>query len=146
MEELEQPMIGVLGPFRDYFTLVFVSAVGVIQVAAALSGLRGLMFLGDRRMAGLLGTALAVGVFLWYILSAPRNLPDTAGGLSGNQSAWLFSAASATAIAFTLAGSSVVNWRLRVSDHQHESGLDALRSTTFLWAVVRTLIAAWKRP
>ena len=138
-------MIGVLGPFLDYFILVFASVVGVIQVAAASSGLRGLMFLGDRRMAGLLGAVLAVGVFLWYILSAPRNLPDTAGGLSGNQSAWLFSAASAAAIAFTLAGSSVVNRRLRVSDHQYESGLDALRSTTFLWAVVRTLSAAWKR-
>jgi len=135
----------MIGPFVDYFILAFVASVGAIQVAAAWSGLRGMMFLGSRAVSTLGGAGMAVGVLLWYTLSTERNLPDTGGGLSGNQSAWLFSAAASAAIAFSLVGTSLVNWRLGSKGEAYEPGLDALRRTTFLRAIALTLRGVWKR-
>lgn len=135
----------MIGPFVDYSIFVFAAAVGVIQVAAALNGLRGLCFIPHLKASGVAGAGLTVAAYLWYILSAPRNLPDTAGGLSGNQAAWVFSASVAAALAFSLVGTSVVHWRSAPADAGGAPGIDALRRTTFARAILSTVRRVWDR-
>lgn len=119
----------------EYFLFVFVAALGVLQVAAAYSRLDGLLLLRRRAVAGLVGLALAVGAFLWFFASGPRNVPDTQGGLDGNAQAGLFAAAAGAALAVTLVVSSLLNSR-RAGGAVQGLGLDALRNTTYARALL----------
>ena len=119
----------------DYFLLVFVSACGVLQIAAAQSGLRGLMFFACPLRSQISGLLMVVGVFLWFFLSAPRNLPDTGGGLDGNAQTALFAAGAGAALAFTLLLSSLKNFFLGDGNGPYNSGLEALKETNYLRAL-----------
>ncbi len=130
------------GPFvLDYCLLGFLATLGVVQMAAARNGLTGLVFVRHRPTAFLLGMALAVGVFLWFFLSEPRNIADTEGGLDGNQTAGYFTVSAGTAVILTLLVSSLSN-RYLTRDGPFAAGLDALRETTY----IRSLARALKRP
>ena len=127
------------GPFvLDYCLLVFLSALGVVQIAAAANGLVGLLFIRHRTASLLLGAVLVVGAFLWFFLSEPRNIPDTADGLDGNQTAGLFAVAAGAAVMLTLLASSLRNRRLS-RQGPLPAGLDALRETTYLRALAHAL-------
>jgi hypothetical protein len=126
----------------DYFIMAFVGAVGVLQMAASRSSLRGVLFFQSRRLSGVLGGLALVGAFLWFYISEPRNLPDTNGGLSGNEDAWLFCAASTLAILFTFAVTSVVNRKMG-RDTNCPPGICALRHTTFYTAFKRAVRKLW---
>jgi hypothetical protein len=135
-----------MSPFAlDYFLFVFVAACGVIQIAAAYSALRGLLFFRSRPLAALLGLLLVAFAFLWFFLSEPRNIPDTEGGLDGNQQAGLFAAAAASAIAFTLLLSSILNLPMGSIRRAYAPGLDALKETTYIKALISTLMKLWER-
>ncbi len=130
------------GPFvLDYCLLGFLATLGVVQMAAARNGLTGLLFVRHRPTSFLLGMALAVGVFLWFFLSEPRNIADTEGGLDGNQTAGYFTVSAGSAVILTLLVSSLTNRYLR-RDGPFAAGLDALRETTY----VRSLARVLKRP
>ena len=130
------------GPFvLDYCLLGFLATLGVVQMAAARNGLTGLLFFRHRPTSFLLGMALAVGVFLWFFLSEPRNIGDTEGGLDGNQTAGYFTVSAGSAIILTFLVSSLSN-RYLPRDGPFAAGLDALRETTYL----RSLARALKRP
>ena len=86
----------------DYFLLVFVAASGVLQMAASQSGLKGMMFFSRPSHSLITGLVMIVGAFLWFFLSAPRNVPDTQGGLDGNTQTGLFAAGAGAALVFTL--------------------------------------------
>ena len=135
------------GPFAlDYFVFVFVAALGVLQAVAAYSDLRGLLLIRSRPLAFFLGLAAASLAFIWFFASEPRNLPDTQGGLDGNQSAGLFAVAAGSALLLTLLFPSVVNRSLGTRGQPLDPGLDALRETTFLKALsLRTLREQFKR-
>ena len=94
----------------DYCILVFLVAFGVIQVAAAGNKLRGLLILPSRQASMLAGAVLIAGPVAWFFLSEPRNVPDTAGGLDGNQQFAYFFAGLAGALVFTLL---ITSWRNR---------------------------------
>lgn len=128
----------------DYFLFVFVAALGVLQMAAAYSSLNGLLYIRPRALAFLLGLAVTVGAFVWFFVSEPRNIPDSAGGLDGNQSAGLFALGMLFALLWTLVMSSIVNRSMsRIA--QPGSGLDALKDTTYLGALRTTLKRLWSR-
>ncbi|MBM3939880.1 MAG: hypothetical protein FJ318_03100 [SAR202 cluster bacterium] len=128
---------------RDYLLLVFISAVGILQLAAANADLRGLLLLRPwPRTSRWLGTALVVGSFAWFFFGGtPRNLPDTAGGLDGNAQARWFVVGTLGAAVFTAIVTSIVNARWGIDDgwdpgHSPSppAGLTWLRRTTFLRA------------
>lgn len=126
----------------DYLILCFLSSLGVLQIAAAHSRLRGLLFFQSPFRSTALGLALVACGFTWFFAPGPRLLPDTAGGLNGNQQALLFSVSAGTAIFSTMLGSSLVNHR-RFTARVGAGGLEALRETTYLHAIQSKLKELW---
>ena len=127
------------GPFiLDYFLLVLFAASGLFQIVGVCKGLSGLLLLRHRYGSFLLGLVLLVGSFTWFYLSEDRNVPDTAGGLNGNQQFAYFFAGLAAALASTLAIASLVNRRLGAADLPPEPGLDALKRSNYLRALLHT--------
>ena len=135
------------GPFAlDYSILVFVAALGVVQMAAARSSLRGILFLPSRLGAFVAGLALTTLAFLWFFLSEPRNIPDTEGGLDGNQTAGYFAVAAGSAVILTLLLTSLSN-RCMGGVRSLEPGLEAMRQTTYMRALAHALKhLGWIRP
>ena len=136
----------MVGPFiLDYLVFVFLAALGVLQMVAAYSALRGLLFVKSRPHAFLVGLATTALAFIWFFLSEPRNVPDTDGGLDGNEMAGLFSVAAGTALMLTLLVTSISNRGIRGGGQPLYRGLDTLRETTYLNALLSTLKDLWKR-
>ena len=123
----------------DYFLMVFLAASGLFQIVGARTGLAGILLLKRRSWSFLLGLVLLVGSFTWFYFSEDRNVPDTAGGLNGNQQFAFFFAGLAAALVSTLAIASLVNRRLGAGDLPPEPGLDALKRTNYVRALLRTL-------
>ena len=127
------------GPFvLDYCLFVFLAAMGVVQMAAARNFLTAVLFIRHRPLAFLSGAALTAGVFVWFFVSEPRNIPDTAGGLDGNQTAGYFAISAGSAVILTLLLSSWIN-RDMPRDGPIAAGLDALRRTTYTRALAHAL-------
>lgn len=110
----------------EYFLFVFVSAVGVFQLAAARARLRGLLFLPRPWQSALLGLlALAAG-FSWFFLSGNRNRP----GVEGGQQVFLMPLAALLALIFSYA---VASFQHRASPPPPQaSGLESLRESSLL--------------
>jgi hypothetical protein len=130
----------VTGSFiADYLILVFLSSCGVFQMAAAWNGLNGLLLLPRSVPSFALGAAACVAAGCWFFLSEPRNVPDTALGLNGNEQFGYFFAGSGLGLAFTLAVSTIVSTlrtaRSGASRNQIPKGLDALREFNYLQAL-----------
>jgi hypothetical protein len=87
----------------DYVVLVFLGACGVLQIAAAHARIHGLLFLRRPAHATALGVVLVVVGLVWFFGPGPRHVPDTAGGLDGNDQGAYFAIAAGAAVAFTLA-------------------------------------------
>ena len=128
----------------DYFILVFVAAMGVLQMIASRREFRGMLLVPAPSVAFVLGLFAAVAAFVWFFASEFRNLSDTEGGLDGNRAASMFSAASALAVFTTLVLSSLVNRSLGKDGQTAAPGLDALGYTTYLRALRVSLKALWK--
>ena len=136
----------MVGSFTlDYLLFVFIAAFGTLQMAAAYGALRGLLFIRARLPAFCAGLVITVVAFLLFFLTEPRNVPDTEGGLDGNETAGLFTLGAGSALVLTLILSSISNRALGKGQQQHVSGLDALRETTYLNALASTLKDIWKR-
>ena len=108
----------------DYFTLVFFASCGVFQMAAAYNGLRGLLFLQDRRLSFFLGLVLLAAAFAWFFLSGSRNLPDTHQGLNGYGQFGYFFAGFGAGLTFTLLVSSLSNRTLGEGHFRLPPGVD----------------------
>jgi len=116
----------------EYFYLVLIAAVGVIQAAVAYNGFRGISFFSHKIsaylfMAVTLGPVLA-SFFTW-------NERNPTGVIEGAQQFGLFMLAIVASIGFTLAMSSLLNhWTFRGNDIEH-NGLEALKEATFFQAI-----------
>ena len=130
-------MVGAF--FLDYLVFVFIAALGVLQMVAAYSALRGILFIRSRRLAFLSGLVTTVLAFLWFFISEPRNVPDTDGGLNGNQMSGLFAVGAGMALALTLLLSSIRNRTMGRDSRRTNNGLDALRETNYLNALYGTI-------
>ncbi len=133
-------MTFMAGPFAlDYFVFILIATLGALQAVAAYKGLMGLLFIRVRSVAflgGLIATALA---FLWFFISEPRNLPDTGGGLDGNQMGGIFALAAGSGVIFTFLVSSIINRAMSNGESHPHHGLDAMRETTYIKALVSTV-------
>ena len=74
----------------DYFLLVFVACVGVVQVAASSGRMTGLLIFKSPLVARTLGSAVAVSAFVWFFSTGTRNINDYEGGLDGPTQALFF--------------------------------------------------------
>ena len=132
----------------DYFILVFIASCGVIQIAAAYSRLHGLLILARPCMSTSLGLLLTLTPIIWFFISEPRNVPDTADGLDGNQQAALFTIGAIAAIFVTLVVSSLRNIRMKPSLTHENSGLDALSKSNYvnaLYTRIKSQLDKWHR-
>ncbi|MCL2149407.1 MAG: hypothetical protein FWH51_00495 [Dehalococcoidia bacterium] len=137
----------------EYSLLVFIAGLGVLQVAAAYGGFRGLLIApGEVRVrpfpsrriftisreafggifAAVTITPSLVDFFFW-------NRRNETGIIEGAEQAGFFVLAMASAVAFTFLFSSLINhWRLRRNEARG-TGLEALKDITWAQAVMRSL-------
>jgi len=110
----------------DYFIMVFVASLGVMQAAASVGGLRGLLVFKNPLIARTLGIAIAIAAIVWFFAVAERNINDYEGGLDSNQQGLLFFLAVAASGVLTCALTSLWNRRMTnsrpVDRHSRESG------------------------
>ncbi len=123
----------------DYYLLTFAATVGVIQIAASLGRLRGLLFLPSLPAARLLGLAVTLGSIVWFFSVADRNVNDTEGGLDANAQAILFLLGAVSALAVTLITSTLINFKMTPAPGSAADGLDALRSASYFRALAESL-------
>ena len=156
----------------DYFLMVFVASLGVMQAAASIGGLRGLLVFKNPLIARALGIGVAIAAVAWFFLLEERNINDYEGGLDSNEQGLLFFLAVAASGMFTCVLTSLLNWRMAgsrlggdesVGLHPHpnlppsrgkgqegsgkgervpETGLGTLRSGTW-WQAVRHNYRSW---
>ena len=129
----------------DYYLLVVIASCGAFQVIGALHGLRGMIFINSRSASILIGMAALSAAFTWFFLSEPRNVPDSALGLNGNEQFAYFFAGSGTGLAFTLVLASLRQWRFGADHPSSTAGLDALRETTYLLLIYRAICRLLRR-
>lgn len=129
---------------RDYVILVFLSSIGVIQIAVAHAGLTKLLFLKRTPYAYALGLALVIAGFTWFFWDGPRHVPDTAGGLDGNDQGARFALSALAAVFFTVLTTSALNRRSKINQTPTLDGLEALRDHTYLGALPTGLRSLWE--
>ena len=129
----------------DYTILVFFATVGVVQVAASLGSLNGLLFLRNRKASQVAGAALIVASFVWFFSTGSRNVNDYEGGLDANTQALFFFLGAFAGVGFTLLASSLINRRMIGPEPDPEGGLDSLRHTTYLRAATHSLALLWRQ-
>lgn len=96
----------------DYFLMIFVASLGVMQAAASIGGLRGLLVFKNPLIARPLGIIIAIAAIVWFFIVDERNINDYNGGLDSNEQGLLFFLAVAASGIFTCALTSMVNWRM----------------------------------
>ena len=128
----------------DYVLFIFLASLGVVQLAALKNRLKGLYFIRIPLLNFVAALVLVAGSFLWFFVSEPRNLPDTGGGLDGNQQAMFSVAAAVGAVLFTLATTSLLNAGLGRGEELKGTGLQALRQMNYFIALRRTMGRLWK--
>lgn len=129
---------------RDYVIWVFLAATGVIQIAAAHAGLTRLLFIRAKPWAYALGMLLVVAGFVWFFRDGARHVPDTAGGINGNEQAARFTLTCLAVGAFTFAVTSLVHRRRTEAPPGDAEGFEALRDRTYAQALVNSMKELWK--
>ena len=116
----------------EYFYLVLIASVGVIQAAVAYNGFKGVSLFYYKVSAYLFALVTAVPVLVSLFYWNERNLT---GVIEGREQFYLFMLAIVAAIGFTLVLSSLLkHWSLRMNNIQHDS-LEALKEVTFFQAL-----------
>ncbi len=128
----------------DYFLFVFLSGIGVIQVAASLGDLKGLLLLQSKTLTRALGLGLPVAAAVWFFSTEARNINDYEGGLDANVQALYFSLGAIAATGATLVLSSLVNVRMKGEDAAPGAGLESLKSASYARAAAQSLRYWWK--
>ena len=116
---------------QQYFLLILICSLGIIQLAALYGNLEGLQFFKSKKTCFLIGIFLIFISFLLFFKTGGRHIPDTAGGVAGSQQFALFFIGSFSSIILTFVVTSLVN-RKRHCKPLDTNGLSALRETTFL--------------
>lgn len=133
----DQPFTG------DYLVLLFFSGLGAIQIAAALNGLRGLLFLRHRQASLGLGAVLIAGAAAWFFLSEARNVPDYTRGLNASQQFAGFCLGVGGALALTALGPALLHPSLGAGKASLPPGLEGLRDSHYprlLWRTLQPLL------
>ena len=128
----------------DYLLLVFVASLGVLQIAASLAHLNGLLIFKPPLVSRALGLLLFVGAFVMFFSTGTRNINDYEGGLDAPTQGLFFFLGAFAGLGVTLMLSSLVNLRMNGGRPSPEAGLDALRETNYISAL-RLSLGYWSR-
>lgn len=128
----------------DYYLCVLAATIGVLQIAASIGKIQGLLIFKSNAIARGGGLALAVSAFVWFFSTGPRNLNDYEGGLDANTQGLFFFLGAFTAVVVTYAVTSVINHRMAGPQAPIDAGLDAVRDTSYARALARSLSYWWK--
>ena len=128
----------------DYCITVFISALGVLQLAFSVGGLKGLLVFKSAIVARTLGLTLAIVGFVLFFSTGTRNINDYEGGIDAPTQALFFFYGSLAAVIATLALTSIVNRRMRGPEAEPESGIDSLRDTNYALSLARSVRYWWK--
>ena len=122
----------------DYYLMVVIAALGVLQIAASAAGLNALLLFKPAVTARLFGIALAIIGPTLFFATGERNINDYEGGLDGNFQGMYFILGTITALVLTVTATSVVN---RSMDHptQIENGLESLKRTNYVSALANNI-------
>ena len=118
----------------EYFLLVFFASLGVLQIAAARSELKGLSFFPCKLAAYIFSLLIIGGAFGWFF-GWDNRLGEKIlrPGLEGGGQTLYFLLGFLAALAFTLIVSSLLKWRSL--PQPGEQGLEALRERGYLQAL-----------
>lgn len=128
---------------QGYLLLVFAACCGVVQVAAAYGGLRGLLFFGSRRFSAVVGMGMILGSLAWFFWNGGRNIPDTGGGIAGASQFGLFILGGLLALLVTFLVTSFTNYN-RGASGDTTDGLPSLKETTYVQALSNNVGMVWK--
>jgi len=120
----------------QYFIFVFIASVGVLQLIAAGTGLKGILFFKRKALDYLFSFLAIGGSFYWFFQW--HNRIDTVmrqTGLEGAQQFLYFCMATFAALVFTLIGSSLLKVRGKGQPKGNRQGLDALKEMSYFVAV-----------
>ena len=123
----------------DYYLGVFISAMGALQLAASLGGLKGLLFFKSPIASRALALVLVAAGFVLFFSTGYRNINDYEGGLDAPTQGLFFFLGAFTAVLVTLAVSSLVNLRMRGDEPEPSAGVEALRNTNYALALARSI-------
>ena len=127
----------------DYCIGVFVSTLGVLQLAFSVGGIRGMLVFKSPLVASALGLALAIAGFVLFFSTGTRNINDYEGGLDAPTQALFFFLGAFAAVIVTLVVTSIVNHRMRGPESDPEAGIDSLRDTNYALSLARSLRYWW---
>ena len=131
---------------QEYLLLVFISATGIIQIAATYGQIKGLLIVQNMYISTTVGILLIVAPLLAFFWSGGRNIPDTNGGIPGALQFALFLLGIALAISFTYAVTSISqSHRFSATTLDTPKGLESLRETTFAKAIFKNLCILWQQ-
>src|SRR4030042_4405725 len=132
----------------EYFLWVFVSVIGVLQLAAAFARLKGVLFF-ESRVLTFLFSFLAIGLSFGFFFGWDNRLDTTMRqvGLEGSQQLlYLFLGTLAGGV-FTLIVSSLLKayqWRGRSKEGRSGQGVDALKEMSYFEAIKQNFKAKEK--
>ena len=132
----------------EYYIFIFLAALGAIQLGAAAGKLKGLLILRQPTAAVALGLVFIAAAPVWFFSTGERNINDYEGGITANGQALYAFLGSITALASTLAVTSLVNFRLGRGAPPPFEGLQSLREANYLIAVsgnLRYWSKAWRK-
>jgi hypothetical protein len=126
----------------DYFILVFISSLGVYQIAAIHARLDGLCFFRRPVIQYIFGILAIIGAFGWFYTSADRNVHTS---IEGSQQLGLFLGSIIASYLFTAILASIM--QVKVSSEgsspregkQYEMGIETLKKTTLFGGIMSSL-------
>lgn len=115
----------------DYFIFVLALCAGVIQLASALSGLKGLLVFRNRPVSYLIGISLPSIAFAWFIRVGNATTPGDIGGVEGSEQFLMFWAGAGVATILTAVIASLTQIG-RQEPRVGAPGMEGLRESTLL--------------
>jgi len=117
-----------------YCLAVFIAGVGLYQLAAQRNSLKGILFFRSKTWTVLFACVTIIPALLYFFSWNYRN---ATGIIEGSQQAALFVGSIAAALFFTLLVSSWLNHSRLPAVKARDTGIEALRTATFLQALRR---------
>jgi len=126
----------------DYFILVFISSLGVYQIAAIPAKLDGLCFFRHPVIQYIFGMLAIIGVFGWFFTSTDRNIHTS---VEGSQQLGLFLGSIIASYVFTAILSSIMQAKVNSQGStpregkQYDMGIETLKKTTLFGGIMSSL-------
>jgi hypothetical protein len=121
----------------NYFLLIFVALVGMLQIAVTYAGIKGLSFFKHKILGYIFGVLLVGGAYWWFFSGV--DLQRRYLALEGKQQFGIAVGGAFLAIVFTFLLSSLINRRAFHSSSESKTGFEELKEKTFIEAIISTV-------